>query len=106
MSKAVQTTEANADALSAIVDKALGFPVIGTHIGGGRHVTMPPTWDGQGGTPPGWTKRANAIFVLSASDAWYELPDNAVTLMRGIGVTDRAREGANCIRRSGPRDSG
>lgn len=43
----------------AAVDKALGYPRRGRHVGGGRHVGMPDTWDGQGPCPPGWTKSAS-----------------------------------------------
>lgn len=42
------TTEANQD-------KLLGYPLAGLHVGGGRHVSMPPTWDGNGAVPIGWT---------------------------------------------------
>jgi hypothetical protein len=36
-------------------DKLLGYPLAGVHVGGGRHVPMPPTWDGNGAVPIGWT---------------------------------------------------
>lgn len=39
----------------ATQDKLLGYPLVGVHIGGGRHVDMPATWDGSGDVPPGWT---------------------------------------------------
>jgi hypothetical protein len=63
------------DAVCVIVDKALGFPRAGVHVGGGIHVPMPGAWDGQGPTPPGWTKRATTPWVASATDAAVPLPD-------------------------------
>ncbi len=42
------STEANQD-------KLLGYPLAGVHVGGGRHVDMPASWDGNGSVPIGWT---------------------------------------------------
>lgn len=63
------------DAARAIIDKALGYPKPGEQRGGGIHVPMPPTWDGTGPTPPGWTKNATAVWVASATDAALPLSD-------------------------------
>lgn len=43
------------EAAAALLDKAYGYPLRGTHIGTGKHVGMPDTWDGLGRVPPGWT---------------------------------------------------
>lgn len=77
--KCVQATEAGNDALNAIVNKALGYPRRGTRAGGGIHVDAPPTWDGQGACPSGWTKQAVANYVASPADAALPLPDTLVT---------------------------
>jgi hypothetical protein len=77
------------DALCVIIDKALGFPRAGTPVGGGIHVPMPQTWDGQGATPLGWTKRATAVWVASASDAAVPLSDQMAAELQG--ATAQAR---------------
>lgn len=51
----VQVTSLLAAATEANQDKLLGYPLAGVHVGGGRHVDMPPTWDGSGAVPIGWT---------------------------------------------------
>jgi hypothetical protein len=82
MSKPIRVatgTEAQMDALSAVVDKALGFPMRGTNVGGGQHVVSPETWDGTGETPLGWTKSATAPWTASATDAVLPIPDDLVT---------------------------
>lgn len=75
--------------LRAIVDKALGYPRKGTHVGGGRHVTMPATWDGTGATPPGWAKSAADVWVASASDAVLPLPDDVVAELQAAPAQAR-----------------
>lgn len=75
LQKAVQGTEAANDSLNAIVNKALAHPKVGSHIGGGAHVNMPPTWDGTGQTPPGWTKQAIANYVASPTTAALPISD-------------------------------
>jgi len=77
--KCYAAAEASCDALLAILDKAQGLPVIGTHVGGGIHVNMPPTWDGTGATPPGWTKHATSEGVATALDAVVQVPDALAT---------------------------
>lgn len=74
-----QGTEAQVDDIVTIIDKALAYPKIGTHIGGGRHVTMPPTWDSSGETPPGWTKRHTQTWVLNSTDAAVPISDADAT---------------------------
>lgn len=74
-------TEAASDALRAIINKALQFPRVGTHVGGGIHVTMPASWDGQGATPPGWTKHVASEYVVNASTAWVAIPDDTAALL-------------------------
>jgi hypothetical protein len=48
-------TRLEAEAVETIEDKLLGYPLAGVHVGGGRHVAMPATWDGSGAVPIGWT---------------------------------------------------
>ena len=40
------------------IDRALGFPVRGRQVGGGRHAHCPVGWEGLGACPPGWTRGA------------------------------------------------
>lgn len=87
--KSATGTEAEMDAVCAIIDKALGFPRAGTHVGGGIHVPMPETWDGQGPTPPGWTKRATTPWVASATDAAVPLSDAMAIDLQRAGAQAR-----------------
>lgn len=75
-------TEARCDALVGIIDKALGYPRAGVHVGGGKHAAMPATWDGTGPTPPGWTKHATVSWVASATSAAVPIPDSLSTLLQ------------------------
>lgn len=71
----VQTTEANADALSASIDKAFGYPRAGV-LGPSRvRRDIQPTWDGIGQTPFGWTRAQCVLWRASAADTWLELDD-------------------------------
>jgi hypothetical protein len=57
------TTEAEALELLAIREKAGAHePEKGTHVGAGRHVQMPETWDGSGKVPAGWSGLAGVYF--------------------------------------------
>ncbi len=82
LQKSVSATEASNDALNAIVSKALGYPVIGVNIGNGPHVAMPPTWNGSGQCPPGWTKQAIANYVASPASAALPIPDTLATQLQ------------------------
>lgn len=87
--KSATGTEAEMDAICVIIDKALGFPRAGTRVGGGIHVPMPETWDGQGPTPPGWTKRATVPWVVDATDAAVPLSDAMATELQRAGAQVR-----------------
>jgi hypothetical protein len=90
-------TEAECDDIVALVDKALEYPKRGTHRGGGRHVSMPTSWNGSGATPPGWAKRHVQNWVTSASDAAVPLSDADVALLNApeaqarLTVAERSR---------------
>jgi hypothetical protein len=56
-------SEAAADAINALINKALRYPRKGTPVGAGPHVVMPDTWDGSGDCPPGWTAQAVSVAV-------------------------------------------
>ena len=72
---------ANAN-LAAIVAKCLGgYPRIGSHVGTGLHVTMPPTWDGTGVTPPGWTKIPQVVWGATALDSQLPIDDAMAALL-------------------------
>lgn len=62
-------TLAEALELLRIADKALALPAPGAHVGDGLHVPMPPTWDGSGATPPGWTKESFRVVDLGGGIA-------------------------------------
>lgn len=47
-------TLAQANELRAAFAKVAPAPEKGAHVGKGRHVPMPETWDGNGKVPPGW----------------------------------------------------
>ena len=84
--KCVAATEANNDALLAIISKALGYPQKGAHVGGGAHVNMPATWDGTGNTPPGWTKQPTANWVNTALDSAIPITDAMATALQQPGA--------------------
>lgn len=77
--KVILGTEVTLDAVRLLLDVAMGYPRKGMHLGGGRHVDMPDTWDGQGATPPGWTKHACAMYVGGALDAALQLDDDQLS---------------------------
>lgn len=81
--KCAAGSDATCDALQAIVNKALGYPKIGVHVGGGLHVVMPPTWDGQGAVPAGWTKSAVPVWMKDALTSWVPIPDTQATVLQG-----------------------
>lgn len=87
--KSATGTEAEMDSVLVIIDKALGFPKPGQHVGGGIHVPMPQTWDGQGATPPGWTKSVSAVWVASATDAAIPLSDTLAADLQGAPAQAR-----------------
>lgn len=84
-----QGTEAACRTTNALVSKALVYPQVGSHVGGGLHVNMPPTWDGQGATPPGWTKQAVSVYLVDALTAALPLPDDLVALVNAAPAQAR-----------------
>jgi lysophospholipase L1-like esterase len=80
--KCVADTEAACDGLLSLCNKALALPAIGTHIGGGRHATMPTTWNGVGPTPPGWTRSASRIWYKQNATCYLPLSDALVTRLQ------------------------
>jgi len=75
LTKCVPGTEAANDALNVSVNKGLGFPQRGTHVGDGVHVDMPQVWDGTGRTPPGWTSSAVDNWTTSTLDSQLPISD-------------------------------
>jgi hypothetical protein len=80
--KSTPGADAAGDALQLIVDKALAHPKVGSHVGSGRHVNMPPTWDGQGACPPGWTQHAVSVWTKDTLTAWVPITDAQVALLQ------------------------
>ncbi len=70
----VQGSEANCEALVRVITKALGGHFVGTHVGDGRHVSMPGSWNGFGPVPPGWTSRHATTFFSSVSTCQVHIP--------------------------------
>lgn len=93
MSKPIKSaagTEAEMSALQVVIDKALGFPRKGTHVGGrGVYVNMPDTWDGTGPTPPGWAASATVPWVATPLDAVLPLPDDIAAELQAVPVQAR-----------------
>jgi len=58
---ALPHSAAQAAQIVAALDVLEGYPSRGVHVGGGRHVDAPDTWDGTGDTPSGWTKGHEAV---------------------------------------------
>lgn len=63
MSKYVEGQPVELEEMRAVLDKVLGYPRRGVHVGGGIHVPMPDEWDGQGETPLGWTRTVGEPFL-------------------------------------------
>lgn len=86
--KVVKTTEANADALRAIVDQAYGFPSRPATMRDGSPLRsiVPLTWNGTGPTPFGWTKSQYEEYRVSASDCWVPLEDDAAARIASSGA--------------------
>lgn len=55
MTYLIQLTALLAGSTEANQDKLLGYPLRGVQVGGGVHVPMPATWDGNGPVPLGWS---------------------------------------------------
>lgn len=80
-------TEANNDALVAIMGKALGLPRRGTYSGGA--VVIQETWDGTGPTPLGWTSHASTNLVASAQSSAVPIPDDMAAQLQQASALDR-----------------
>lgn len=77
------------NATAGLLDKAHALPVRGTHTGGGIHVPMPETWDGNGPVPPGWTShQAHRNDPLAT--VWLPEPETQTKLAR-LTVGERAQ---------------
>lgn len=87
--RCVADTEVRNNELQAIVNKALGLPRKGVHIGGGTHCSMPDTWDGNGDPPPGWTKHATPVWSADATNSWLPISDAMATELLTAGPQSR-----------------
>lgn len=88
--KCLLGTDAALSPVATAVNAALGYPKKGSHIGGGIHVNMPPTWDGTGPTPPGWTSKHQALFENGLADACYPLDDATVAAVAASATAQAA----------------
>lgn len=76
--------------LVTLCNLALGIPKVGSHVGNGIHVNMPPTWNGTGNPPPGWTSSyaplwtqtalIAAVIIADVDAALLQLPANLARL--------------------------
>lgn len=73
-------SRAERDIAGGLLDKANALPSRGAHIGGGRHVIMPETWDGVGKVPPGWT--SYQAHRNGDAAVWLPEPETATKLAR------------------------
>lgn len=86
----VSTSQANAQALEQQLDKLLGLPLKGTHVGGGLHVDMPDTWNGSGKVPPGWSSYLGSSFKHPTLSQWATLLDpNLAAALLDSGKTSK-----------------
>ncbi len=86
--RCLRTTEADAVALQAVVNKALGYPRRGVQVGKGIHVDSPETWDGTGARPPGWTVDAVRVWVADGA-AVIALEDDTASELQRAGTRIR-----------------
>lgn len=69
------------NAIAGLLDRAWLMPARGTNLGGGIHVPMPATWDGNGPVPPGWTS-FQAHRTDPEETIWLPEPETATKLAR------------------------
>lgn len=69
------------NAIAALLDRAWLQPSRGMHTGGGIHVPMPATWDGNGLVPPGWTSH-QAHRTDPNETVWLPEPETQTKLGR------------------------
>lgn len=69
------------NAIAGLLDRAWLQPLRGAHIGGGVHVPMPETWDGNGPVPPGWTSH-QAHRTDPEETIWLPEPETSTKLAR------------------------
>ena len=83
-------TDTKTNCLTAVLleNKTLGYPLVGQHVGGGIHVPMPPTWDGIGVVPPGWTAYSEADVAPDGKGAFATKLDTGFTT-ETVASTDK-----------------
>jgi hypothetical protein len=82
LEKCLVGTLAEMQEAQRIVDKALGYPKKGRHVGGGKHTPIQEEWDGVGEVPPGWTKTASEPVVGVDGTAYLALTHEEMKLLR------------------------
>lgn len=68
--------------LVTLCNLALSIPKVGTHVGVGTHCNMPPTWDGSGNAPEGWTSKFSALWTATALVAAVIINDSDAALLQ------------------------
>ncbi len=96
MSDAILVADmAEAEAMQATINKAMGYPMRGTHIGDGRHVDMPEEWDGKGDPPPGWCKNYAEIYDAESKQPAIPIAENdAAWLLSKLYLLDQQESAA------------
>jgi hypothetical protein len=56
------TDTLEAEILQTTINKVMGYPMRGTHVGDGRHIDIVDEWDGKGELPLGWCKNYVEIY--------------------------------------------
>lgn len=78
MKYTVSTSLSAARELEQLQDTLFGYPSAGVHVGGGRHVPMPATWDGTGAVPPGWSSYLGATLKHPTLSQWATMLDDSI----------------------------
>lgn len=96
MSAAIFAARLDARACRVRIDRLLGLPAAGIHIGGGRHVPMPASWDGSGLTPFGWTRNFARVRKHPVRQEWSvqveQVIDDALNDGRAARLTPAERD--------------
>lgn len=85
----IYATQAGAVETRRIIGKLEQSQKVGTHVGGGRHVNMPATWDGKGAPAPGWT--CHDVKVVTKDSTHWACEITAQVITDSADSTHRAR---------------
>ncbi len=85
--KCIADTQANCEVIAILVEKGLGGAVRGVPVGAWTVPNpMPPSWDGTGATPPGWSRPRSPVYAQDASTAWLPMQDGEFSAVASSGL--------------------